>query len=86
MSTSLQSLLNGWHLWGLAVGILGLMVTSALIPLMYTTFTAQVRIRCEGSTIVRPVTIDAVDAYSAKLQLEALYGKNCIVNYPVPRR
>ena len=51
-----------------------------------TTFTAQVRIRCDGSTIVRPVTIDATDAYSAKLQLEALYGKNCMVNYPVPRR
>jgi hypothetical protein len=51
-----------------------------------TTFTAQVRIRCDGSTIVRPVTIDATDAYSAKLQLEALYGRSYIVNYPVPRR
>lgn len=51
-----------------------------------TTFIAQVRIRGDGGTVVRPVAIDAADAYSAKLQLEALYAKGCLVSYPTPRR
>lgn len=51
-----------------------------------TTYVAQVRIRCNGSTVVRPVVVDAMDSYSAKLQLEAIYGKDCLVNYPIPRR
>ncbi len=51
-----------------------------------TTYVAQVRIRCNGGTVVRPVVVDAMDSYSAKLQLEAIYGKDCLVNYPIPRR
>lgn len=51
-----------------------------------TTFIAQVRIPHNGGTVVRPVTVDAADGYSAKIQLEALYGKGSLVSYPVPSR
>jgi len=34
------------------------------------------------STTTTNVVIQAQDAYKAKLQLEALYGKNNLINYP----
>ena len=36
------------------------------------------------STTTTNVVIQAQDAYKAKLQLEALYGKGNLVSYPIP--
>jgi hypothetical protein len=33
-------------------------------------------------TTTTPVIVHAVDAYKAKLQLEAMYGKGNVVKYP----
>jgi len=33
-------------------------------------------------TTTTPVLVQAVDAYKAKLQLEAMYGKGNVVTYP----
>lgn len=34
------------------------------------------------TTTTTPVVIQATDAYKAKLQLEAMYGKGNVVSYP----
>jgi hypothetical protein len=34
------------------------------------------------TTTTTPVVIQAADAYKAKLQLEAMYGKDNVVSYP----
>jgi hypothetical protein len=33
---------------------------------------------------VQPVQITAIDSYSARVQLQALYGKDCLFSSPVP--